>query len=384
MSLHLNSSTKIKLFGVILGILIVCSFATLQFIVLFGVIKPTAYFVPSIVGGLSGFFIATWFNKLSEAKKEAEESHNRLKLVLEGTQTGLWDWFPKTNVVIFDEQWCRLLGYQLDEIEPAFESWQSRVHPKDLEQCYADIKRHIDGETSFYSNIHRMKHKDGHWVYILDRGQIIERDADNQPIRFTGTHTDISQLKEMENALEHSNKRLKQLTLRDGLTGLHNRRALDEHLIQEWGHWERNQTSISVLMVDIDFFKQFNDLYGHIKGDECLKQVAKVLQSSVKRTNDMAARYGGEEFLIILSGVTRTEAFSIAQKIHDDIERLAIPHKNSSIALQVTVSIGINGCDAEQRCRSYQALIEGADKALYEAKQLGRNRTVLYNGCMAK
>ncbi|MEA1988021.1 MAG: sensor domain-containing diguanylate cyclase [Pseudomonadota bacterium] len=377
MKLNINHSRRIKIFGTVLGTLIVCGFATIQHIVVFREIQLTSYIIPAIVGGLAGFIISTWFSKLSEAKKEIEENHDRLKLVLEGTETGLWDWYPKTHKVIFDKQWCNLIGYELNEIKPTFESWNSRAHPDDIEQTYADIQNHIEGKTAFYNNIHRMKHKDGHWVYLLARGQIVERDSNNQPVRFTGTHTDITHLKEMENALENSNKQLKQLSLIDGLTNLHNRRALDKHLIQEWNHWERNNTPICILMIDIDFFKQFNDLYGHLAGDDCLKQVAKILKSNVKRTNDMAARYGGEEFLIILSGLNRTEAVTVAQNLHSRIEYLAIPHKGSLVGSKLTVSIGINGCDSEHQCHSYNDLINGADQALYEAKQLGRNRTVL-------
>lgn len=378
MHLKISNSTQIKIFGVILGILIVSLFATLQHIMIFGVIKPKAYIIPAIVGSLSGFLVATWFSKLVEAKKEIETSHSRLKSVLEGTDIGMWDWNPQKNDVKFDEQWCQLLGYTLEEIEPTFTSWESRVHPEDLQQCYKDIERYMHGETEFYNNVHRMKHKDGHWVYILDRGQIIEHDENNQPISFTGTHTDISHLKEVEQELEKSNKKLKQLTLIDGLTGLSNRRALQEYLIKEWGHWQRNQTPFSVLMIDIDFFKDFNDTYGHLAGDDCLKQVANVLNTNVKRTNDMAARFGGEEFLIVFSGIENSKAIKIAEEIRTNIQNLAIPNTASKCGAIVTVSIGVSGCDSAKPCDSHQHTIEEADKALYQAKEQGRNQTVLY------
>lgn len=379
LSLNKITSKNIKLIGSIVGILVVYIFATAQQFVLSNEIKLTSYIIPTIVGGLSGFFIAFWFSKQSKANKEFERSHNRLKLVLEGTKTGLWDWNLQTNELIFDEQWCRLLGHEFNEVPPVLDSWKNRVHPDDLDQCFADINRHLSGETDFYNNIHRMKHKQGHWVYILDRGRILERDANNQPLRFTGTHTDISHLKEIENALEKSNRELKKLSLKDGLTNLFNRRALDEHLQQAWAHWERNQTPICVLLVDIDLFKEFNDYYGHIAGDECLKQIANVLASSVKRTNDMAARYGGEEFLIILSGIAESEATNIAQEIHEKIKQLAITHQISTLSKIVTVSIGIHSCNPKNHCLSKQELINGADKALYHAKHNGRNQTVPFS-----
>jgi len=120
------------------------------------------------------------------------DAAQRLALVLKGTGLGLWDWNPQTGDVVFDERWCQMLGYHLDEIEPNVESWSSRVHPDDLDQCYADITAHIEGRTEFYTNTHRMRHKNGSWIYILDRGQVMERDSDGMPLRFTGSHEDVS------------------------------------------------------------------------------------------------------------------------------------------------------------------------------------------------
>ncbi len=128
-----------------------------------------------------------------------EDAHRRrLELVLEGTRLGMWDWNPTTNEVVFDERWAEMLGYSLAEVEPTLESWSSRVHPDDLEQVFADIQAHMDGRTPFYENVHRMRHKDGRWVHILDRGRIAERDAEGRPTRFTGTHTDISAQRDAE------------------------------------------------------------------------------------------------------------------------------------------------------------------------------------------
>lgn len=139
---------------------------------------------------------------------DVETDRSRLKLVLEGTQLGLWDWNPKTNEVTFDTQWARMLGHELNEISPSLESWESRVHPDDLAACRSDIMAHMEGRTEIYQNIHRMKHKDGHWVYVWDRGKIVERDEDGTPTRFTGTHTDITKEKEAELKLieEHNSK----------------------------------------------------------------------------------------------------------------------------------------------------------------------------------
>lgn len=135
---------------------------------------------------------------LLESERRLEEVRNRHELVLEGTRLGLWDWNPQTNEVTFDERWAEMLGYRLEEIPFSLDAWESRVHPDDLAGCFEDIGRHMRGEVPFYENVHRMRHKDGSWRYILDRGRIVARDADGRPIRFTGTHTDITAQKEAE------------------------------------------------------------------------------------------------------------------------------------------------------------------------------------------
>lgn len=129
-----------------------------------------------------------------------EQQRRRLELVLEGTRLGMWDWNPQTGEVAFDERWAEMLGYALEEIEPHVDEWKDRVHPEDLEKCFEDINAHIEGRVPFYENVHRMRHRDGRWLYILDRGKIVERDEEGRPTRFTGTHTDITEQKEAEQA----------------------------------------------------------------------------------------------------------------------------------------------------------------------------------------
>lgn len=122
----------------------------------------------------------------------------RLKLVLDSTRLGMWDWSPKTNAVVFDQNWAEMLGLKVEDLSMTLDDWTSRVHPDDMDSCLSDIQDHMEGKTQFYENIHRMKHADGHWVYILDRGQVVERDANGEAVRFTGTHTDVTDLKHAE------------------------------------------------------------------------------------------------------------------------------------------------------------------------------------------
>lgn len=131
-------------------------------------------------------------------EERLRKSKERFELVLEGTRLGMWDWNPQTNEVAFNDLWAEMLGHTLDEVPFNLESWQSRVHPDDLQACYDDLSDHMEGKVPFYENVHRMRHKQGHWVYILDRGKIMECDAEGKPTRFTGTHTDITPQKVAE------------------------------------------------------------------------------------------------------------------------------------------------------------------------------------------
>lgn len=128
-------------------------------------------------------------DRLTKRDLELKEQKERLELVIESCDLGIWDWNPQTNEVSFNDQWAWMLGYELSEIEPCLNSWDSRVHPDDIAGCFKDIQDHVDGKTPRYSNTHRMKHKNGTWVRILDRGRIVKRDNEGKPVRFTGTHT---------------------------------------------------------------------------------------------------------------------------------------------------------------------------------------------------
>ena len=161
--------------------------------------------------------------------------------------------------------------------------------------------------------------------------------------------------------------------LKDDLTGLTNRRGLDEALRREFYRLKRSNRQLSVLMLDVDCFKNFNDAYGHIAGDACLRAVAGALQSSVKRLPDVVGRYGGEEFLILLADTGHDGAVLVAERVRAAVARLAIPHASSDAAPVVTVSIGTATVAADQLATA-ECLVELADQALYAAKSNGRNR----------
>lgn len=174
-------------------------------------------------------------------------------------------------------------------------------------------------------------------------------------------------------ALQHQAKQLKAMAEKDGLTMIANRRRFDDFLDVEWRRCIRNGVPISLIMIDIDCFKLYNDNYGHLKGDEALKQIAKIIYNLCNRPGDLAARYGGEEFSVVLGNTDSEMAYVIAEKIRSKIERLNILHEHSIAKNIVTVSLGVNSIVPTKNSSSEQ-LIKAADERLYEAKKAGRNQ----------
>lgn len=175
--------------------------------------------------------------------------------------------------------------------------------------------------------------------------------------------------------LETANHELEALATADGLTGLSNRRAFDEALETEWRRATRTRKPLSLLIVDVDSFKAFNDRYGHLAGDDCLRRVAGMLALTVRRAGDVAARYGGEEFAILLPDTPLPNAAVVAEEIRRNVQMLGIPHDSSGVARVVTVSVGFASTMREGG-EEANALVRAADAALYEAKTSGKNRAV--------
>ncbi len=166
---------------------------------------------------------------------------------------------------------------------------------------------------------------------------------------------------------------LKELSAIDGLTGIANRRKFDEWLEYEWRRARRAQIPISLLMADIDFFKSYNDHYGHLAGDDCLKRVAEIIKEIARRPADLPARYGGEEFALLLPETDASGALRVAGRLQERMKSANIPHDFSPVASYVTLSIGVSSA-VPSDSRLCQELIESADRHLYAAKKSGRNR----------
>lgn len=292
------------------------------------------------------------------------------KTLLESTKAIPWkiDWKTLTFAYI-GPQIEALLGW-----EPAswvsVEDWASRMHPDDREQvvnfCVSQSQAGVDHEADY-----RALTKDGRFVWIRDVVHVV-RNPDGTVESLIGFMFDISERKQTEQKLIDLQKELEQLSFKDGLTGVANRRMFDSTIDMEWRNAKRNHQPLSLIMVDIDYFKQYNDLYGHLQGDDCLKRVSQALSESATRARDFVARFGGEEFVVVLPESNADAAVAIAERCREAILKLQIPHAESAAAQLLSISLGV-GTIVPGPNDQLVDFINTVDQRLYAAKQNGRD-----------
>lgn len=303
-------------------------------------------------------------------------SEKRLNLALDSAGEGLWDYLPQAQQIYYSPRWFAMLGYNTGDLPYSLETWITLTHPEDLpklERTFDIVSK--SGEDAFRIEI-RMLIQKGQWRWFQVRGRIVERDDNGDVVRMVGTLIDISKHKRVELALQKANEELMRLAALDDLTQIANRRRFDERLADEWRRARRGFKSLSVILCDIDYFKAYNDTYGHVKGDEALYAVAQAINSILKRPMDLVARYGGEEFAMVLPNTDLKGAARVARKVKAAIQGLLIKHRASGVSEYITLSFGLatEVPDGDSPARS---LVEKADKALYRAKAQGRNRIEL-------
>ena len=284
------------------------------------------------------------------------------------------------TVIIWNHACEKMTGIPAKEVIGTKEHWRAFYSRKRL--CLADVV--VQSRTMELSDLYAVHaqpslHGNGYraenWcvmprtrskLYVsADAGPIY--DEDGKLIAVVQTIRDSTDYKKAQTALE-------ELSVTDELTCLHNRRFFNENLHIEWSRGIRSQEPLSFILLDIDYFKQYNDTYGHTSGDECLKSVARVLQHSLLRSSDMATRYGGEEFGLLLPNTTLEGAVEVASRIRSAVERMNIPHNTNQVATHVTLSDGI-ACLIPSSEVNPAELVSLADEALYKAKEQGRNRS---------
>lgn len=248
------------------------------------------------------------------------------------------------------------------------------IHPSDaseFEMAMRALRAGADGGTLEY----RTRCRDGEYIWVEGSLRVYRDPGTGIPIGFLNLVRDISERKRSEENLQSAYRAMESLVVVDALTGISNRRRFDEALATEWRRALRDGEKISLLLIDADHFKRYNDTYGHVRGDSCLKQIAEAALDVVLRPGDLVARYGGEEFAVVLPGTDDMGAKAVAEDICQAVRNRRLPHEGNAPGI-VTVSIGC-ATIVPQRGKSPQDLIEAADQALYRAKGRGRNRVVV-------
>ncbi len=273
-----------------------------------------------------------------------------------------------TGEVSYNRLKVEILGYSQDDIpNPVpYSFFTSLIHPDDYLPVMKNMKDHMDNLTNVYEVEYRIKAKDGTYKWFYDRGKVTQRDKNNQAVLAAGIVFDITQKKLNEMRLIEEKKKLITESFTDPLTGILNRRAILEELSQRMNHHLYDFEHLSILMLDIDFFKKINDNYGHIVGDKVLIKVSEII-SQLIRGFDTVGRFGGEEFLVILPNTNSENAYKAAERIRKKIEETEFDDIE-----HLTVSIGFTSYADE----SIESLINKADQNLYEAKRTGRNKVV--------
>jgi diguanylate cyclase (GGDEF)-like protein/PAS domain S-box-containing protein len=299
-------------------------------------------------------------------RKGAEENlrtgEQRWRLALEAAGDGIWDWNVMSNKSSLSPAWRRILGYDTDELTSETpDEWEALIHPEDRPGMLENIRACARGEQGWFSHEYRIRCKDGHWKWVLSRGAVVERDQRGRASRVIGTLSDISQKKMAEHEIWYRANY-------DHLTALPNRSFFLERLEYEVVQSRRAVQPFAVMFIDLDRFKEVNDLHGHSAGDLLLRIVADELKSSV-RESDTVARLGGDEFTVILPSLTDPiQVELIAEEI---LRKLSAPIQLAGNVVHISASVGVTFFPRDAGTSG--DLVRNADQAMYVAKNAGRN-----------
>ena len=260
------------------------------------------------------------------------------------------------------------------------QQWMDMVHPEDRAHVLQVHAEAIAAHTPLGTQYRIVRASDGAQRWLQVWGEYGDG-TDTDPLRMTGTVQDITERKQAEQQLARYRDALEERVRLDPMTQVANRLALGEAMQREWEQARLRGMPLALLMIDVDFFKAYNDHYGHVAGDRCLQRVAQALASAVQRAGELAARYGGEEFAVLLPDSDELRAVAVAHRLREAVRELALEHQASPCGAQVTISVGVacvRPADGQPLEHAQTTLFQQADEALYRAKQAGRDRVALY------
>lgn len=281
--------------------------------------------------------------------KQLNDEKDKFQNVIEGTKAGIWELDLETEQFSFNERWANIIGYELHELDPVTRNTMCEyIHPDDVDKVELRLEQVLHNPRLDFEVEYRLKHRDGSWIWVEDKGKIMDYEGD-QPKRMFGLHTDISVRKKAEEDVLY-------LSYHDLLTGLYNRRFLDEEMRRL--DTPRNYP-ISILMGDVNRLKFVNDTFGHHKGDELLIKAAQAIRESC-RPDDIICRWGGDEFVVLLPKTEGKDADAISQRI----SRQMLKHEVNS--LKFTISFGY--ATKERQDESMESILIRAEKGMYANK----------------
>ena len=330
------------------------------------------------------------------AHRSLEKAEETLGYILDIVSEGIWDWNALNGHVERSPGWYRMLDYDVHSLNKDVYTWENVIHPDDYARVMEHFEAYIEGRISMYQIQYRCKKSDGSYIWIEDTGKIVERTEEGKVARMIGAHTNINEMKIVQEKLKRQNellltdnaslellvekrtKELEELNKKleeniekaehnasyDVLTETYNRRMFEEMFSRELHRAQRYSLSLSVILLDIDDFKTFNDDYGHKIGDEVLCSIADLLKINI-RESDILARWGGEEFIILFPNIPLREATEKA-----DMIRKNIANTRFADDLKVTCSFGVTSYEEDD---DMDSIFMRADHALYRAKELDKN-----------
>jgi diguanylate cyclase (GGDEF)-like protein/PAS domain S-box-containing protein len=300
--------------------------------------------------------------------KVVNEQKLRLEHIIDSIRAGTWEWDLITDKMIINDKWAEIIGYTVEELRPiTINTWKKFVQMDDYVKAQILFNEHFDRVTEFYEAEFRMRHRSGNWIWILSKGKVTHWSEDGKPLRMFGTHTDITELKLMQ-------QQIREVSIKDSLTGLYNRRYFIEYLSHMLEEYNREKNDFSIALVDIDHFKKVNDNYGHLCGDYILKEFSDILVDSL-RSYDIVARYGGEEFIVICKNSNRENSVNIMRRILARLREHTFVYDEKEI--RITFSGGVADADEVlHKGASVESIIDIADQRLYQAKNSGRDMII--------